>query len=67
MSQAFQQMVVNLSRIITDITGVSQGLAAGHLTIKPQSAYQGHFIQIKNALEMAIANQRQVIEDIVPR
>jgi PAS domain S-box-containing protein len=51
--------------IIEDIVQVSQGLAEGHLQIRPQAQYRGDFIQIKTALEKTLLSLRLVIEDIV--
>jgi signal transduction histidine kinase/CHASE3 domain sensor protein len=51
--------------VIEDIVQVSEKLAQGNLNIKFQSEYRGDFVQIKNALEIAISNQNQVIGDIV--
>jgi signal transduction histidine kinase/CheY-like chemotaxis protein len=65
MANASRQMIANLRQVIDDIVQVSQGLAKGRLSVRPQSEYRGDFVQIKNALETALSNQRQVIEDIV--
>ncbi|HEW97259.1 MAG: histidine kinase [Candidatus Parabeggiatoa sp. nov. 3] len=51
--------------IIEDIVQVSQGLAEGHLQIRPQAQYRGEFVQIKTALEKTLISLRLVIEDIV--
>ncbi|HIE00260.1 MAG TPA: response regulator [Thiotrichaceae bacterium] len=51
--------------IIEDIVQVSQGLAEGHLQIRPQAQYRGDFVQIKTALEKTLISLRYVIEDIV--
>jgi len=51
--------------IIEDIVQVSQGLAEGHLQIRPQAQYRGDFVQIKTALEKTLISLRHVIEDIV--
>ncbi len=66
MAQAFQKMVVNLRLVIQDIVHVSQGFAQGDLRVMPkQTAYQGEFVQIKNALETTLSDIRKVIQDIV--
>jgi hypothetical protein len=51
--------------VLEDFVQVSQGLAAGNLQVTPQAEYKGEFVQIKNALDIALSNQRKVIEDIV--
>ncbi len=63
--RTFDALASYFRAVIEDIVQVSQGLAAGNLSVIPQSEYQGDFIQIKNALEMAWSNLRLVIEDIV--
>jgi signal transduction histidine kinase/CheY-like chemotaxis protein/methyl-accepting chemotaxis protein len=63
--RAFDALTRYFQEVIEDLVQVSQGLAAGNLSVIPQSEYRGDFIQIKNALETALSNQRQVIEDIV--
>jgi len=63
--RTFDALASYFQAVIEDIVQVSQGLAAGNLSVIPQSEYRGDFIQIKNALEMGLSNLRQVIEDIV--
>jgi len=64
--RAFDALTLYFQKVIEDIVQVSQGLAAGNLNIMPQSEeYQGDFIQIKQALELALSNLRLVVKDIV--
>ncbi|RKZ91109.1 MAG: hypothetical protein DRR19_08140 [Candidatus Parabeggiatoa sp. nov. 1] len=63
--RAFEDLAHYFKTVIEDMVQVSQGLAVGKLNITPQSEYRGDFIQIKQALETALSNQRLVIEDIV--
>ncbi|EDN71014.1 Response regulator receiver [Beggiatoa sp. PS] len=63
--RAFDNLAHYFKTVIGDIVQVSQGLAAGNLSITPQSEYRGDFMQIKTALESALSNQRLVIQDIV--
>ncbi|MDM8559673.1 response regulator [Candidatus Parabeggiatoa sp. HSG14] len=63
--RAFYAVAQSFKTVIDDIVQVSQGLAMGKLHILPKATYRGDFIQIKNALEMAIPNQCQIIEDII--
>ncbi|MEK8018285.1 MAG: MCP four helix bundle domain-containing protein, partial [Candidatus Parabeggiatoa sp.] len=63
--RAFDGLTRYFQAVIEDLVQVSQGLAAGHLSVIPQSEYRGDFIQIKIALETALSDQRLVIEDIV--
>jgi signal transduction histidine kinase/DNA-binding response OmpR family regulator/phage tail protein X len=63
--RSFYAVANSFKTVIDDIVQVSQGLAKGNLRIMPKATYQGDFIQIKNALEMALPNQSQVIEDII--
>ena len=65
MSNAFQQMIVNLRKIVEDVALVSQGLIVGNLRITPQAEYQGDFSKIKTALQTALSNLQLVVEDIV--
>jgi signal transduction histidine kinase/CheY-like chemotaxis protein/CHASE3 domain sensor protein len=63
--RSYDALASYFQTVIEDIVQVSQNLAQGNLNIKFQSEYRGDFVQIKNALEIAISNQRQVIGDIV--
>ena len=63
--QAFYSVAEYFNTVIEDIVQISQGLAEGNLRISAKAEYRGDFIQIKNALETVLTNQRQVIEDIV--
>jgi signal transduction histidine kinase/DNA-binding response OmpR family regulator/methyl-accepting chemotaxis protein len=65
LGRAFDNLALYFKTVIGDIVQVSQGLAAGNLSIAPQSEYRGDFMQIKTALESALSNQKLVIEDIV--
>jgi signal transduction histidine kinase/CheY-like chemotaxis protein len=63
--RAFYSVVDYCNAVMKDIIQISQGLAQGDLQVTSKADYRGDFIQIKNALETALANQREVIEDIV--
>jgi len=63
--QAFYAVAKAFKTVIDDIVQVSQGLAKGNLRIMPKATYQGDFTQIKEALEIALPDQRQVVEDII--
>jgi signal transduction histidine kinase/CheY-like chemotaxis protein/methyl-accepting chemotaxis protein len=63
--RAFYAVANSFKTVIDDIVQVSQGLAKGNLRIMPKATYQGDFVQIKNALEIALPNQSQIIEDII--
>ena len=63
--QAFYAIAKAFKTVIDDIVEVSQGLAKGNLRIMPKATYQGDFTQIKEALEIALPDQRQVVEDII--
>lgn len=63
--RAYNNLANYFQTVIEDIVQVSQGLAKGNLQITPQTKYEGDFVQIKAALEIALSNLRQVIEDIV--
>ncbi|RKZ91158.1 MAG: hybrid sensor histidine kinase/response regulator [Candidatus Parabeggiatoa sp. nov. 1] len=63
--RAFDDLAHYFKTVIEDIVQISQGLAMGKLSITPQSEYRGDFVQIKEALQTALSNQRLVVEDIV--
>jgi methyl-accepting chemotaxis protein len=63
--RVFDTLANYFKTVIEDIVQVSQGLAQGNLQVVPQVKYKGDFIQIKNALEVALSDIKQVIEDIV--
>jgi methyl-accepting chemotaxis protein/putative methionine-R-sulfoxide reductase with GAF domain len=63
--RAYDTLANYFKALSEDVVQVSQGLAAGNLRVTPKAEYKGDFIQVKNALEMALANLRLVIEDIV--
>jgi len=63
--RAYDTLARYFKALSEDVVQVSQGLAAGNLRVTPKAEYKGDFIQVKNALEMALANLRLVIEDIV--
>jgi methyl-accepting chemotaxis protein len=63
--QKNKQLIEENQQLIEDIVQVSQGLAAGDLSVAPKAAYKGEFIQIKQALETTLKGLREVIEDIV--
>jgi len=63
--RAYDTLARYFKALSEDFVQVSQGLAAGNLRVTPKAEYKGDFIQVKNALEMALANLRLVIEDIV--
>ncbi|MDM8559608.1 response regulator [Candidatus Parabeggiatoa sp. HSG14] len=56
---------IEFKAILEDIVQVSQGLATGNLGVTPQAEYTGNLIEIKSALEEALANLRVVTKDIV--
>ncbi|MDM8568209.1 ATP-binding protein, partial [Thiotrichales bacterium HSG1] len=53
------------NKVIDDVVLVSQGLAKGDLTVRPQVTYKGDFIQIKNSLESTTSNLQLVVGDIM--
>jgi len=63
--RAFYTVANSFKTVIDDIVQVSQGLAKGNLRIMPKATYQGDFVQIKNALEIALPNQSQIIDDVI--
>lgn len=63
--RTFDAVASYFQTVIADVVRVSQGLAVGNLRITPTAEYRGDFIQIRQALETALADLKQVIEDIV--
>jgi signal transduction histidine kinase/CheY-like chemotaxis protein len=63
--RSYEALANYFRTLIEDIVQTSQELAKGNLNVIFQSEYRGDFVQIKNALEIALSNQQQVIEDIV--
>ena len=63
--RAYDTLANYFKALNEDFVQVSQGIAVGNLRITPTAEYKGDFVQVKDSLEMALANLRFVIDDIV--
>ncbi len=61
LGNAFAEMTLNLQAVVGDIVQTSEKLAAGDLTVRPAGSYNGEFVKIKTALEMALVGLNNTI------
>ncbi|MCK5718494.1 MAG: response regulator [Thiomargarita sp.] len=63
--RAFYAVATSFKSVIDDIVEVSQQLAKSNLRIVPKANYPGDFMQIREALTIAIPAQRKIVEDVI--
>lgn len=64
LADAVNRMADYNNTIITDITHTAEEIAAENLCVKPNGAYNGDFVPVKEALEKIVSSIRSVIENI---
>ena len=62
LGNAFINMTTNLKQVVDDIVALSEKMAAGDLTAKPQATYRGEFTRIETALRAALDGLNDTIQ-----
>lgn len=64
MSEAANELVINMNAIINDLSYVLSSVAKGDLTVAPSVAYPGDFNQIKDSVENILGSLNDIMSGV---